>query len=419
MQVNFDLSKLKDCTNKAFYSLYACKERYLVLYGGAGSGKSIYSAQKTIVRCILSIKREYREKFVVLRKTQPAARRSVFALLRSQIEEWGIGKIVKINKTDMTMEFINGTQILCMGLDDPEKIKSTPDITSYWIEEPTEITMNDFIQLDLRLRGKTPSYKQFILSFNPITRHNWLYGYFFKNPLKNAKIVKTTFRDNRFIDEEYKQLLEDLINKDKVYYTIYNKGEWGYTTNLVFNNWEIKNIPTEYKYYEKVLNGLDFGFTHHAALVKIGILKDDLYIFDEIYEKGKTKPQLIELIKKKVKPDELITADSAEPSSILELKHNKIKIKGAVKAKDSVKIGISWIRRRKLYIHPQCIGTIKEIESYKYKTIMNIDGEEEATENPVEYNDDAMAALRYGVEAYAKLSGKRFGIFGKRKSKFY
>ena len=39
------------------------------------------------------------------------------------------------------------------GLDDPEKIKSIAGIDWIWIEEATELTYEDFGQLDLRLRG--------------------------------------------------------------------------------------------------------------------------------------------------------------------------------------------------------------------------------------------------------------------------
>ncbi len=68
----------------------------------------------------------------------------------------------------------NGAIIDFLGLDDREKLKSIEGITSIWIEEATELTKEDFLQVDLRLRGRTKSYKQIMLSFNPISSLHWI-----------------------------------------------------------------------------------------------------------------------------------------------------------------------------------------------------------------------------------------------------
>ena len=68
---------------------------------------------------------------------------------------WGLDSIFKINKSKMTMTCFNGSVLLFKGIDDPEKIKSIDGITSIWIEEASELTLEDFTQLDLRLRGVT------------------------------------------------------------------------------------------------------------------------------------------------------------------------------------------------------------------------------------------------------------------------
>ena len=179
-------NRLPEVTNEKYLPLYENKDRYLLLYGGAGSGKSYFAAEKILVRILVAIKRGYKEKFLVLRKTQPALRKSVFALLKAYIDRWGIGPVVQANKTDMSFSFVGGSEIICSGVDDPEKLKSIEGITSVWIEEPTELSMNDFLQVDLRLRGDTPSYKQIILSFNPISRTSWLHSYFFEPPKKST-----------------------------------------------------------------------------------------------------------------------------------------------------------------------------------------------------------------------------------------
>lgn len=61
----------------------------------------------------------------------------------------------KINKTTQKIELPNGSIFLYAGLDDVEKLKSIAGITDIIIEEATEITAEDYNQLDLRLRAKT------------------------------------------------------------------------------------------------------------------------------------------------------------------------------------------------------------------------------------------------------------------------
>ena len=421
-------NRLPEVTNEKYLPLYENKDRYLVLYGGAGSGKSHFSAEKILIRILIAIKRGYKEKFLVLRKTQPALRKSVFALLKAYIDRWGIGPIVQVNKTDMSFSFVGGSEIICSGVDDPEKLKSIEGITSVWIEEPTELTVNDFLQVDLRLRGDTPSYKQIVLSFNPISRTSWLHGYFFEHPQKSTDtlqrsastrpestyICHSTYKDNRFLDAEYIKVLEGLKDKDETYYQVYALGLWGVLQNLIFKNWVEEEIPVDDRYYDAVLNGLDFGFNHPSALVRVGVKDDDLYIFDEIYEKGLTNNELISLVREKRIRNQVITADSAEPARIEEFRKAGIWIKPSIKGPGSVKDGIDWVKRHKIHIHPQCVNTIKEISGYKYKEDKNGN----VFDEPVPFNDDAMSALRYAVEELVTTIEIEFEVASERESAY-
>lgn len=207
------------------------KSRYLILYGGAGSGKSVTAAQKMIIRCL----EEKKHKFLVVRKVANTMRNSVFSLLRGTIAEWGLAKLFKVNKSDMDITCANGNQIIFAGLDDVEKLKSIHGVTGMWLEEASEILQEDFQQLDLRLRGETRNYKQIMISFNPISITHWLKAVFFDLKKTNSKVIHTTYKDNKFIDDEYKGTLEALKDQDPYYYSVYALGEWGVTGKTVFN----------------------------------------------------------------------------------------------------------------------------------------------------------------------------------------
>lgn len=371
------------------------KDRYLVMYGGAGSGKSVMAAQKMLYRMLT----ETPHRFLVVRKVARTLRNSVYSLFKDLIIQWGMSELFKINKTEMTITCINGNQIIFTGLDDVEKLKSIAGITGMWLEETSECLQSDVQQLDLRLRGKTKHYKQIMITFNPISEHHWLKKSFFDTPRESCTILKTTYLDNKFIDDEYKKVLEDLKTQDENYYNIYALGQWGSLGNMVYSNYAVEPISEKDHDYDAVYYGLDFGFNHASALIKVGIRDDEIYILDEIYEKRLTNAELIEKVKKKVPLNAWIYADSAEPDRIKEFRISGFgRIQPVEKGPNSVKSGIDFLRRKKVHINPACVNFIKEIQSYKYKE----DKDGNVFEEPVNFNDDCMAAWRYSIEQYRK-----------------
>lgn len=220
-----------DIMNEWAHPILDDSSRYLVLYGGAGSGKSVAAAQKLIIRMM----EEKPHKFLVVRKVATTLRNSVYSLIRGTIADWGVGQFFDIHKGDMDITCANGNQIIFAGLDDVEKLKSIHGITGMWLEEASELLQEDFQQLDLRLRGNTKHYKQIMISFNPISITHWLKLVFFDSKKPNSTVIHTTYKDNLFIDDEYKGTLEALRETDPYYYTVYALGEWGVLGQTVFN----------------------------------------------------------------------------------------------------------------------------------------------------------------------------------------
>ena len=223
--------RLRRESNAAFLPLYFDEHRYLVLMGGGGSGKSVFAGRKVLERCIA----EPGHRWLVCRKVAKTLRDSCFAQLRGQLAEHFPGVKVRVNKSDMRIAFPNGSAILFAGLDDVEKLKSIYNITGIWIEEASELAEGDFSQLDIRLRGETRYYKQIILSFNPISVTHWLKRRFFDTPDPRARVHRSTYRDNRFLDAEAVATLEGFRDKDPYYYQVYCLGQWGVTGRTVFS----------------------------------------------------------------------------------------------------------------------------------------------------------------------------------------
>lgn len=226
---------LQDTTNACFLPLFFDTHRFLVLKGGGGSGKSVFAARKIVERAVS----EPGHRFLVCRKVGNTLRQSCFRLICALISTYYPDAGAKIRSGDMTIAFPNGSEILFSGLDDVEKLKSIYEITDIWIEEATELDESDLNQLNIRMRGKSPYYRQMIITFNPVNILHWLKRRFFdgQRPEISARIKthESTYRDNRFLSTEDKEELEHYKYIDPYYYQVYCLGEWGVTGKTVFS----------------------------------------------------------------------------------------------------------------------------------------------------------------------------------------
>lgn len=225
----------KRAFNEAYLPVLTDEEhRYLVLYGGAGSGKSVFAVQRFLIRLL--------EKdlcnLLVVRAVAATNRDSTYALFRQVIGKWGLGRLFKCTDSDLRITCLNGNSVIFKGLDDAEKLKSVTfkkgELTDVWIEEASEISEEDFNQLDVRLRGKG-THKQIVLTFNPISALHWLKKRFFDRRDPRALVLKTTYRDNRFLDRDYMATLEGYRETDPYYYSVYCLGEWGVLGQTIFD----------------------------------------------------------------------------------------------------------------------------------------------------------------------------------------
>ena len=237
MQIDDDIALLewwegiKATSNDGFLPLLFDEHRYLVLKGGGGSGKSVFAGRKILERCVS----EPGHRFLVCRKVARTLRESCFRQLAGQIADHYPDAGARVLAGDLRITFPNDSEILFAGLDDVEKLKSIYRITGIWIEEASELLESDFNQLDIRLRGETRFYKQIILTFNPVSMLHWLKRRFFDTPDDRVRTHESTYKDNRFLDEEAVRTLESFRDTDEYYYQVYCLGIWGVTGKSVFD----------------------------------------------------------------------------------------------------------------------------------------------------------------------------------------
>jgi phage terminase large subunit len=318
-----------------------------------------------------------------------------------------IAPLYGISRTEMIVTCANGSQLLFAGLDDVEKIKSlTPAkgaLTDIWIEEATEVSRDDYKQLEKRLRGISQHVKRIMLSFNPIFKEHWIYKEFFGGWAEDSRefrspglaILKTTYKDNRFLEPDDIAGLEN--ETDEYYRDVYTLGKWGTLGDVVFRNWRVEDLTELKKTADNLFYGLDFGFsTDPAGGLKVHYdrMRKRVYVLGELYDRGLTNQQLGPMLSVfcGTRP---ITCDSAEPKSIQELRNLGIQALAAKKGPDSVEHGIQWLQGHEIIVDIQCQHLRNELQVYQWRKDKNGN----SLRQPEDKNNHLIDSLRYALES--------------------
>lgn len=409
--------------NSCFREVDRSRKRYIVMKGSAGSGKSVDTAQNYILRLMQDKGRN----LVCIRKSDITNRDSTFAELTGAVYRMFGDKAsmywqINLSPLKLTCR-ANGNQIIFRGMNNNEqreKLKSITfqkgKLTDVWCEEATELTQADIEIIDDRLRGELPAglYYQIRMTFNPVNKNHWIKKVFFDIPDSNVLTHHSTYLMNRFIDDAYRERMERRKIVDPEGYQIYGLGEWGEIGGLILRNWEVKDISLDLDDYDDIALGQDFGFNHADAILLLGIKDDDIYILDEIYVHEKETAEIIPIaIKQGMPTNRTMWCDSAEPDRIKTWKNAGFRAKAVEKEKTNEKkyqsAQIDWLKgvvsrnkaiKRMIYVHPHCVNTIKELQQWKWKKDEKTG---EYLDEPVPVMDDAMAALRYGIEGWRKV----------------
>lgn len=371
--------------------------RIEVYMGGAGSGKSYGATQKVFLKAL-----KYKRTILVIRKIQRTIKHSIWSLMLTHLRNSGYYDACRINRSDFEIELPNGSIFIFKGLDDEEKIKSIDGITDIVIEEATELTEDEFTQLNLRLRALV-DFPQIYLIFNPISKKNWVYNYFFVGDLPlNVKVIKTTYKDNKFLSKEYTEELERLQYRNPAYYRIYTLGEFATLDKLVFPTYTTKIISDKEVEGLPRWTGLDFGYVNDPSAIVSGNIdtnKKRIFVRLEYVRKGMLNDEIAETMTDLGLHKDKSYGDSAEPKSIAEIRNKNVNIEATEKGKDSVIHGIQWIQQYELIVDERCYKVIEELENYTWKKDKKTG---EYINEPVDTFNHTIDAIRYGLNKYIR-----------------
>lgn len=364
----------------------------VVFQGASSSGKTYSILQFIILQCYSG---EWKDKTIdILRRTTPALKRSVMKDFFDILTSLGVYRIKNHNKTDSTY-ILKNNLIRFYSADEEQKLRGLRRDVLY-LNEVLEFKRMDVMQVLMRTNELS------LMDYNPSETFHWVYDEVLTR--NDVTFHKSTYKENEFINEKVKQELEGLKERDKQLYHIYSLGERGVSREIIFTNWEYADKDFE-DYEGQLLFGMDFGYNDPTALIRLKYHKKGIIIDELLYKSELTSDQILEELNKLKKEnlisfnDEII-GDSARPEIIKEVYRGGYNVHSAKKGKGSVLKDINFIKMHKLYITKRSTNLIKELKSYKWK----IDKNDKALDEPVDFRNHLIDALRYALEPKANES---------------
>lgn len=408
--------RLSETIAKPFWPVHQDVKRHghthYVCAGGRGSTKSSYIS----IEILLLMIQHPECNAVVLRKVGNTLRNSVYRQM-----EWALDVLHltgQFKKTLNPMEFVRkstGQKILFLGVDDKSKIKSLKMPYGYvgicWYEELDQFSgMEEIRSVNQSLLRGGPLFWCFSSYNPPRSRDNWVNEeMLLDDPDRlvhhsSYMQVPADWLGPQFIEEA-----EKLKEKNNRAYRHEYLGEVTGTGGSVFENVkEMEFTADRMGWFDRRRYGLDFGFAvDPLAFISMhyDAKREELYIFDEIYQQKLKNSKAADMIKARIGPSDVVWADAAEPKSIAEIRDTGIKIYGAKKGPDSVEYGIKWLQNlNAIYIDKhRCPNTYREFVSYEYE--INRDGQY-ISAYP-DKNNHAIDAVRYAMRQEMKSGGLR------------
>lgn len=305
-----------------------------------------------------------------------------------------------------------GTTVKCMGANDERAKDRIQGGDIYlWLADEVVKQPKTFIEMAMKQcrrinNGKLVS-SPIIWTCNPDSPTHFIKtGYIDKidKGLIQGKNYFFGFNDNPAVDESYKKELSNRFSG--VFYDRMIMGKWVQAEGSIYKDFTRDHVINYMPLCDEYGLGIDWGYEHPLVILFIGIKDGVFYVLDELYLKN----QLIDnSLKNKIdgKGYKLSDArcDSSRPEQIralYDLYNGSLDVHSSTHdINDGIQEVMFKLKKRGdnqfgLYIHEQCVNTIRQMENYRWK--VNRDGI--TRDEPVKEEDDCPDALRYYVYSH-------------------
>lgn len=363
-------------TTRVFEDLLNTNYRNYVFQGSSRAGKTY----NIILWMVINILNQEDKVYSIVRKTLPSLKGSVLRDLKDILLKLDLYEQNKWHTVDGYVE-IGSNIIEWFSLDLEERVRGRKrDIC--FINEATEITYDEYVQLSLR------TSERMILDFNPSLWQSWLYDL---EKQEDTFYTITTYKDNVFLPQQQVEEIEKLKYRDPNLWRVFGLGQKGIPTRVVFSHQQIyEDLPPE----AKLLGySVDFGYEDPCTLLRTYRSNDSIYCEELLYLRNITIPDFIYKIKDLgINLTDDFICDSANPQAISEMVRAGINAKPV--KKDTILSGIDQIKRHNLFVHKNSKNLIEELNSYVWKQDKNGKNVDE----PEDHHNHLLDPLRYVLQ---------------------
>jgi len=350
--------------------------------GGTSAGKTF-----GILPILIDIAAKSPNDISIVAESIPHLKRGAMKDFKKIMQETGRWFETRWNASDFKYNFANGSSIEFFSADTDAKLRGARRDYLY-MNECNNMTFHSYTELASRTK------KGVYLDWNP-TNEFWFHEHLMND--NDVDFLVINYLDNEACPESALNFINKAKEKAATsdywanWYKVYGLGEIGSLQGSIFEFNQVDGIPTNAEF---ISYGLDWGFTNDpTSLIEVYRYNGELYVNELIYSTGLTNSDILKKFSElKVDKNKSIVADSAEPKSIEDIyRGGYTSIRGANKGKDSVINSIDTLKQFKLNITKASTNLIKELRSYVWER----DKEGKTTNNPIDYNNHAIDALRY------------------------
>jgi len=353
-----DLAPRKIEIRGAGLALQECTDPEILFEGPAGTGKTVAALQK----CYQVADRYPGARVLIMRQVKATLAESVLATFERYVlppthpEQ---GKMKRENRR--SYPHINGSIIVCAGLDKPDKILST-DWDLIYFAEALEASEEGFETLIGRLRGDAVPYQQIIADCNPGHPKHFLnvragiqgrQGTMTR--LKSRHEDNPRWHDGNDWTEAGKSYIAKLMRLTGARRRRYLEGEWAASEGVIYGeaiydtHW-VKDLQVQ-DHWRRIWV-IDFGYYDPFVWWEVVINEEGIaYRHKEIYHSNMLVEDAAQMIldatKGEPRPEAIICDHDAEGRATLE-KHLGMPTIPAIK---SIRAGIDAVKSR-LRVNP-------------------------------------------------------------------
>lgn len=203
--------------NPALRDFWKPRKRNRVLYGGRASSKTWDAGGMAVW-----LASNYKARFLCTRQFQNKISESVYTLIKSRIESFGLSSQFLILESSIR-NLMTGSEFVFYGrARNIEEIKGLEGIDIHWAEECELLTAEQWRIIDPTLRKDG---SQHWLIFNPKFASDFVYQRFVVNPPADTIVRKINYDENPFLSDTMRRVIESMRLEDEDEYRHVYLGE--------------------------------------------------------------------------------------------------------------------------------------------------------------------------------------------------